>query len=139
VAFGGRVQPVDGLGGGADGRVEAERALGSAHVVVYRLGNTDHRQTLLPELVGDLQAPIPSDGHQRIETAGLKSRNQVVGAVDLVLLAVGVSLNVPKGITAVGSAENGAAQMGDAADLGQPERNHSIEADQTLVSALNAI
>ena len=96
VALRGGVQPVDRLGGGADGGIEPEGALGAAHVVVDGLGNADDREALLPQLVGDLQAPVAADGDQGVESAGLERRHQVIGAVDLTLRAVGGAHDVAK-------------------------------------------
>ena len=82
VALRRRVQLVDRLGGGADGGVESERALGAAHVVVDRLGHADDGQPLPPELVRDLQAAVAADRDQRVEAARLECRDEVVRAVD---------------------------------------------------------
>ena len=76
------------LGGGAHRGVEAEGALGAAHVVVDGLGHADDRQALAPQVVGDLQAAVAADGDERVESAGLERGDQIVRAVALVLLAL---------------------------------------------------
>src|SRR3954464_9676266 len=108
------MQTVDRLSGGADGGIESERALGTAHVVVDRLGHAYDGEALFPKLIRDLQASVSPDRDERVETAGLKGGNQVIGAVDLALLTLGISGDVPKGIAAVGGAENGTAEVSDA-------------------------
>ena len=59
VRFGGRVQPVDGVGREADRGVEAERVRRFDDVVVDGLGDADERDAALRELVGDASVPSP--------------------------------------------------------------------------------
>ena len=73
-----------------------------------------------PELVGDLEAAVAADGDEGVEAAGLEGGHQIVRPVDLHLVAVLVPADAAEGIAAVGGAEDGAAQVGDAADFGRP-------------------
>src|SRR5205085_2297944 len=74
-----------------------------------------------------------------IEPAGLKCGDQVVGAIDLAISTLGVPADVAKGIPPVGGAENGTAKVGNAAHLGRAQGHDTIEAEQTLVAALNPV
>ena len=67
VGLGGRVQPVDGLGGDGDGRVEPEGDVGPAEVVVDRLGDADHRDAVLMQPVGDAQRPVAADADEGVD------------------------------------------------------------------------
>ena len=96
VALGSGVHLVERLGRGADGAVEPERALRAGHVVVDRLGDTDDRQSLAPELVRDLEAAVAADRDQGVEAAGLEGSDQVVRAINLRLVAVRVPHHVAK-------------------------------------------
>ena len=68
VRLGGRVQPVDRLGGDGQRRVEAERVVGRREVVVDRLGHADDRErVLLEEPRGDAERVLAADGDERVE------------------------------------------------------------------------
>ena len=133
------VHLVQRLRRGAHGAVEAEGALGAAHVVVDRLRYADYRKPFAPELVGDLKAAVPADGDEGVEAAGLEGGHQIVRPVDLHLVAVLVPADVAEGIAAVGGAEDGAAQVGDAANFGRAQRNDAVEGEQALVASLDAV
>src|SRR6187455_2609472 len=61
------VQPIDGVGGEADRRIEAEAAGRADDVIVDRLGYADQRNALLVELVGDGQRAVTADADEGIE------------------------------------------------------------------------
>ncbi len=67
VRLGRRVQPIDGVGGEADGGVEPERVGRADDVVVDRLGHADQRDAHLGELVGDGQRAVAADDDQPVE------------------------------------------------------------------------
>jgi hypothetical protein len=139
VAFGRRVQPVERLGRRAHRRIEAERPLGAADVVVDRLGHAHHGEALAPQLVRDLETAVAAYGDERVESAGLKRGDQIVRAIGLVLPAIRILHDVAEGIAAVRGAENGPAEMGDAADRRGIQRDDAVEAEQSLVPALNTV
>src|SRR5690606_13128762 len=91
------------------------------------------------EPVRDLQAPIAADRDQRLESARVEGAAQVVGAVVLVFRALFVEADVAKRVAPVGGAEDGAAQVGDAADLVGPELHDALEAQQALEPALDPV
>ena len=82
------MQPVDGLGGRADRRVEAKRTLGAADIVIDRLGTQTTGRPFFQSSRRS-QAAIAADGDQGVESAGLERGDQVVGAIDLALRASG--------------------------------------------------
>jgi hypothetical protein len=139
VALRSGVHLVERLGRRAHRAVEAEAALGAAHVVVDRLGHADDGEALAPELVRDLEAAVAADGHQRVEAARLEGGDQIVRAIDLRFVPVVIPGDVAKGIPAVGGTEDGTAQVGDAADLGRTQRDHAVEGEQPLVAPLDAV
>jgi hypothetical protein len=65
--------------------------------------------------------------------------DQVVRAVALVFLALVVPGDVAKGIAAVGRPEDGAAQVGDAADLGWPEGDDAVGRQQPFIPPLDPV
>src|ERR1041385_6123691 len=117
VALGGRMDLVQGVGRGAHRRVEPEGGFGPRDVVVDRLGYADDRYALAEEPVRDAQAPIPSDRDQRVEPAVVEGADQVVGAVFFDDAAIRLQRGPVERITAVGGAEDRAAQVGDPAYL----------------------
>ncbi len=66
------MQAVDALCRGADSSVETERDHSAAHVIVYRLWNTNHRHPFLRKFMSDLKAAITADGNERIESQAMK-------------------------------------------------------------------
>ena len=67
VRFGGRVQPIDGVGGEGDRRVEAETVGRADDVVVDGLRDADERDAAFAELVGDGERAVAADDDQRVE------------------------------------------------------------------------
>ena len=139
VALGGGVQLVDRLGGGADGGIEAEGLLGALHVVVDRLGHADHGQSLPGQVPRDLHAAVAANGDERVESARAERRDQLVGAVGLPARPIGVGDDVAEWIALVGGAEDGAAEMHDAADVLGSEAHHAVEREQPFVTALDPV
>ena len=139
VALGGGVQAIECFRGGADGGVEPERQLGAEDIVVDGLGHADHGQSLERQVVGNLETAIAPDGDQRIEPRCMERGDQIVGAVALVLRTGLVAADVAERIAPVGGAENGAADMGDAAHFGGTERHHAVETQEPFEPALDAV
>ncbi len=67
VALGGRVQPVDRLRRDMDGRIEAERHIGAADVVVDRLRHPEHRHPRVVERRGGAERVLAADGDQPVD------------------------------------------------------------------------
>ena len=65
MAFGRRMQPIDGVGGAGDGRIESERPKRAFEIVVDRFGNADDRDSVLMELLCDAERTIAADRHHR--------------------------------------------------------------------------
>lgn len=86
VGLGGRLQPVEGLGGDGDGRVEAEGDVGGGDVVVDGLRDPDDRQARLGEEVRRLEGALAADRDDGVEAqvrdvaaGGLDAADQVRG------------------------------------------------------------
>ena len=61
MALGRAVQPVDGIGGASDGRIEAERHHRGRQVVVDRLGHADDGDSVLEQLLSDRERAVAAD------------------------------------------------------------------------------
>jgi hypothetical protein len=110
VGLGRGVQPVDGLDRDRDRRVEAERVVGRAEIVVDRLGYADDRDALVGEAAGHAQRVLAADRDQSLDArVGERGPDLVDGALDLVRVRPG-------------RAEDRAAARQDAADLIDPQR-----------------
>ena len=108
-------QSVDALGGEADRRVKAERGVGAFQVVVDGLGYADDAQTGLMKVVADGERTVTADGDQCVDALLLEHGQQLGSAVDLHPAAVGLLRWVGSRVVAIGGAQNGAAEMHDAA------------------------
>ncbi len=139
VALSGGMQLVDRLGGGGDRAVEAEGDQRAGHVVVDGLRHADHRQALGPEIVGDPEAAVAADGHERVEAARAEGGDEVIGAVHLGHRAVRLRGGPAEGIAAVGGPEDGAAEVGDAADGGGVEGHDAVVAQQPAEPATDPV
>jgi hypothetical protein len=128
-----REQPVDAVGGEADGGVEAERRGRLVEVVVDRLRHADHAQAGLMEVVADRQRAVTTDRDQRIDAGLAELVDQLDGAVDLDVGAVGLQHRVPRGVAAVGRAEDRAPRV-----LDPPDRL-TVELDESAVRVLVAV
>ena len=134
MAFSGGVQLVDGVGGRGDGGVEPERRHGAADIVVDRLGNADDWDALLHQPQGDGQGAVAPDGDHGVDTVRVECGDRIVGAVALDPAAARRRLAELERIPAVGSAQDRAAQVSDAADLARPERHNAVFTQQTAVA-----
>ena len=103
------------------------------------LGTQTTGQPPLPQLVGNLEAALTADRDQGIESAGLKGRDQIVGPIDLLFVSLGVTTDVSEGIPAIGGAQNGATEMGNATYLRWAKGDNTLKADEALESPLNAV
>ena len=111
MGLGGGVQTIDGVGGEADGGVEAEAAGGADDVVVDRLRHTDQRNALLVELVGDRQCAVAADADERIEVHLREHLHHPFGVVER---AFGCDDRLDEWIAPVDGSEDGAAEAEDA-------------------------
>jgi len=68
VRFGGRVQPIDGIGRKRHRGVEAEAVDRADDVVVDRLWHADKGDAGLAEVVRDTEGAVAADDHERIES-----------------------------------------------------------------------
>ena len=87
-------QPIDGFHDDVDRRVEAEREIGATEIVVNRLGNADHRQTLLlVQSLRDAQCVVAAN---RDELKARRARSIRFSALkDAELVPAGGSLGIP--------------------------------------------
>src|SRR5204862_3884311 len=108
------VQPVDRLHRDVHGRVEAERVVGGAQVVVDRLGYPDDPHVQVGQLGGHAEGVLAADGDQRVhpelDEVGLDPLNTTVD-----LERVG-----PRGAEDRAAARQDAAHLGDAERAGDP-------------------
>ncbi|GDY43894.1 hypothetical protein SANT12839_047760 [Streptomyces antimycoticus] len=97
------MQPVDRLGGDIDGGVEAEGVVGAGHVVVDRLGHSDHLDALAAQGRGDAERVLAADRDERVH---LVLGEGLPHPADPVLAGQGIG---------PGGSEDGAAARQDAA------------------------
>ncbi len=69
VRLGGRVQAVDRVGDDLHGRLEADRHVGAAEVVVDRLGHAHDRHAVAVQAQGDAERVLAADRDQRVHAA----------------------------------------------------------------------
>src|SRR5919197_510579 len=84
-------------------------------------------------------AAVTPDRDQRVEAAGPKRGHQVAGAVRLPLDPLLVPSHVAEGVAPVGGAQDRAAQVGDPAHLRGAQGHDTVEAEQALVPAQDAV
>ena len=84
-------------------------------IVVDRLGHADHAQAGLVQALGDGQRTVAADRHEGVDVADGEQLDELVGAVDLDVAAVGLAHRVGGRVAAVGRAEDRAAEVDDAA------------------------
>ena len=125
VRGGGGEQPVDALRREADRAVEAERRHRGLEVVVDRLRHTDHTQAGDVEVVADAERAVATDRDQRVDAALREAVEQLGGPVDLDDGAVGALDREAGGVAPVGGAEDGAAEVDDAAHTIARQRDHA--------------
>src|SRR3989441_9502294 len=139
VALGGGVNLVDRLGRCLDGRIEPERELGPADVVVDGLRDAHDRNPLLAEQpLRDAERAVAPDRDEGVDALSSKGRDELVGPVMFDHAAVGARLAPPEWIAAVGRAEDGTAEVGDAADGAGVERHDAVLVQQAVVAAPDA-
>jgi hypothetical protein len=132
------VQLVERLDHGAHRGVEAERVDRARDVVVDRLRHAHHVHPAPDELLGDLERAVAADRDDRVDAERARVGHQLVGAVDVDVAAVGLAHRVVERAAAVGRAEDGAAQVGDAAHRLGGERDDLVLAEEARVAALDA-
>ena len=76
VAGGGGVEPIEGVGGGRHGRIEAEGERCGAEIVVDRLWDADNGHAMLVALLGDRQRAIAANAHQPADPQLLERRRR---------------------------------------------------------------
>ena len=64
VAGGGRVEPIEGVGGAGDGGIEAECKRRAAEVVVDCLRHPDHGDAVFMKLLGDRERAVSADANK---------------------------------------------------------------------------
>ena len=97
-----------------DGRVEAERLTVLSRSLSIVLG-TPMTQPGLVETVGDRQRAVAADRDERVDVAGGEQLDELVGAIDLDVGAVGLAHREGRRVAPVGGAEDRAAEVDDAA------------------------
>ncbi len=139
VALGGGVDLVDRFGGRLDCGVESKRELGSADVVVDRLGNAHDANPLLAEQpLCDAERAVAPDRDEGVDALSVERGDQLVGPIVLDDRAVGALPPPAERVAAVGGAEDGAAQVGDAADGVGVEHDDAVLVEQPVVAAPDA-
>ena len=76
MAGSGGVEPIEGVGGGRHGRIEAEGEGRGAEIVVDRLRDADDGHARLVELLGDRQRAVTADAHQAADPQLLEGRRR---------------------------------------------------------------
>src|SRR5262249_23714168 len=104
VSFGRGMDAVNGFRRDVDRRVETEGEIGAREVIVDRLGNADHLDAKLKELLRDRESVVAANGDEGITAMLLQS-------IDATLQAIGTLSGVRAGRT-----QDGAAARENAAD-----------------------
>ena len=104
MAVGGGVEPVDGVGGDAQGGVKTEGDVGEAHVVVDGLGQGDDVEPLLHELQGVLLRTATADADQAVEDGWRGSSHTITSVMSCTLPPKSMRWGLSRLV-----AENGAA------------------------------
>ena len=76
MAGSGGVEPIEGVGGGRHGRIEAEGERRGAEIVVDRLRNADDGHACLVALLRDRQRAVTADAHQAADPQLLEGRRR---------------------------------------------------------------
>ncbi len=139
MGLGRRVQTVDRLGGDADRRIETEGDDGAPHVVVDGLGHADHRHAFFGEAVGDLQATVAADGHQRIEAQPAEVVHHLVRQIALFPFAGRVADRHHEGVSLIGGPQDGATDAGDAVHLLRCQVDDLIGVQQAGIATFDAV
>src|SRR6478752_6555486 len=93
VALGGGMEAVDRLGGDVQRGVEAEGHVGGAEIVVDRLRDPDHVQTIVVEALGYAERVLATNRDQPIEPM---TRERLAGYLGAVLARVNVRARAPE-------------------------------------------
>jgi hypothetical protein len=67
VGFCGSMQPVNSFGCDVDGSIKAERIIGSAKVIIYGLGDSDHLDAIVMQFLRHSQGVVTADYDQSID------------------------------------------------------------------------
>ena len=134
VAGGGGVEPIEGVGGGRHGRIEAEGERRGAEIVVDRLRDADDRNTMLVALLGDRQRAIAADAHQPADPQLLECRRRRREELRIDRHAV-VLPHQRREPAAVGGADDRPPQGEDVCHDRRIERRPGDRIDEPLVAA----
>ena len=125
VGLGRRAQPVDRIGGGGDGRIEAEGDVRGGQVVVDRLRDADDRHAELLKAQRDPHRAVAADHDQRADPQLSEPRHDLGRAIVDPLLAVDQRPDGER-IAPVAGAEDGAAVRQDASHVVATERADAV-------------
>ena len=140
VAFGGAVQAVQAFGGKRHGGVKAKGGEGFVQVVVNRLGHAHHAQAFVVQRIGNGERAVATHRHQRINALALEIAQDVIGAVHFFDTAVFLRHRKAERVALVGGAQNGAAQVGNAAHIVAGEGAHpAVRVALGLQDAVEAV
>ncbi len=132
--FGGRVQPVDRVGGERNGRIEPETVRRADNVVVDRLRDADERNPALAELVRNRQRAVAANHNERVESHPVEHLDD---AFRVHAGAVRGRDGRGERIARVDGAENRAAQAQDARDVaGASSRERSASSRPSKLSSM---
>ncbi len=126
VGRGRREEPVDALGGEADGGVEPERRRGLVEVVVDRLRHADHPQPVAEQMMPDGERAVTADRDEGVDPGLVEATEQLVGAIDLDPRTVVLLDGVRRRVALVGRADDGAAEVRDPAHGLATELDESV-------------
>ncbi len=138
VALGGGVQLVDRLDRGIDGGVEAEGRDRPAHVVVDRLRHADDLHPALEELLRNGQRPVAADGDDGVDPEACGVVEDLAGAIDLDVGAIGLAHGKLERVSAVSRAQDRSAQVRDAAHRVAGQGDDVVFAEQAVIPTTDA-
>ena len=110
------MKTIQTLGGKGYGAVKTESRHRPFQIVVNGFRHPDHPQPLLRQGVSDGHGAVAADGDEGIDLVQTESPHEFVSAVHFLDAAVRVADGKMQRVAAIGGAQYGATQVGDAAN-----------------------
>jgi len=133
------VQLVDRVGRSLDGGGESERESGSRQVIVDGLRYADDPDASLRQLVRYVERAVASDRDQRVDPVACQRIDDVLRSIDDRDLTAPVGNVILERIAPVGRAEDGAAEVGDAADGLPVQTDESVVVQESVIAVGDAV
>ena len=135
VCFCRRMQAIDRFRREAHRRIESEGVGGFDDVVVDGLGNADEADASLEEFVRDRERAVAADHDQRVKLQLVEHLDTALGIIALATAGID---GIREGISAVGGAEDRAADPENAGDVPRGQKPRSVRLDESIKAVLDA-